>query len=97
MNAVVVEITDHQGVVIIHAQSGWILKFSKSSAFTTTITLFAQLLNQAEGLTRITDLDHMGWVSARDMQVTVQVHTQSSCKATDLEVEEVLVAITTPH
>jgi hypothetical protein len=31
------------------------------------------------------------------MQVTMQVHTQSSCLTTDLEVEEVLLAITTPH
>ncbi len=92
MNAVVV--ADHQGVVIIHAHPGWTIEFSKSRAF--TITLFAQLLNQAEGLTRIKDLDRMGWCTTRDMQVTMQVHAQSSCFTTDLEVEEVLLAIT-PH
>ncbi len=31
------------------------------------------------------------------MQVTIQVHTQPSCMTTDLEVEEVKLAITTPH
>ncbi len=95
MNAVVGVITDHQGVVIIHADPGWVVEFSKLSAFTTT--LFAQYLNQAEGLTRIKDLDRMGWASTGDMQVTMQVHAQSSCITTDSEVEEVLLAIATPH
>ncbi len=53
-------ITDHQGVVIIHAHPGWVIELSKLIA-RTTITLFAQLLNQAEGLTRIKDLDHIRW------------------------------------
>ncbi len=97
LNAAVARIADHQGVVIIHAHPGWVVEFSKSSTFT-TITLFAQLLNQAEGLTRIKDSDHMEWVTTSDMQVTMQVHAQSSYPSTtDLEVEEVLLATTTPH
>jgi hypothetical protein len=95
LNATVGVITDHQGVVIIHAYPGWIFEFSKSSAY--TAILFAQCLNQAEGLTRIKDLDRMGWVTASDMQVTMQVNTQSSCITTDLEAGEVLLPIRTPH
>ncbi len=96
MNAVVASITHHQGVVIIHAHPSWTTELSTLNAFT-TFALFAQCLNQAEGLTRIKDLDYMGWWTTRDMQVTMQIHTQPSCSTTDLEVEEVLMAITTPH
>ncbi len=59
--------------------------------------MFAQCLNHAEGLTRIKDLDLIGWITTSDMQVTMQVHTHPSCITTDLEVEEELLAINTPH
>ena len=95
LNALIVGITNHQSVVIVHTHPCWKIEFPKSSVFTTI--LLAQLLYQMEGLTRIKDLHHMVYILTRDMQITMQVHTQSSCTSTDLEIEEVLLAITTPH
>ncbi len=95
MDAMIVGITDHQGVVIIHAHAGGIRELSKSS--TNPTTLFAQLLNQTKGVTRVVDADHMQWVTTRDMQVSMQVHAHAFGMSTKSKIGEVLTTIATPH